>query len=93
MRKNCKRQNYALRRKSKCDNVCLRLGKREQNLYIAVRSLKPVLRRSAFQAHRTVFVDPDTACPVTIASLCSAFQALSINHALSKAWKGDDVCL
>ena len=32
-----------------------------------------------FQAHRAVLVDPDTACPVTIASLCSAFQALSIN--------------
>ena len=58
-----------------------------------MRSLKPVLRRSAFQAHRTVLVDPDTACPVTIASLCSAFQALSINHALRKAWKGDNVCL
>ena len=38
---------------------------------------EPVLGRSAFQAHRTVLVDPDTACPVTIASLCSAFQALN----------------
>ena len=40
---------------------------------------EPVLRRSAFQAHRTLLVEPGTSYPVTIASLCSAFQALSIN--------------
>ena len=34
-----------------------------------------VLRRSAFQAHRVCFVPPDTACPVTVAALRSAFQA------------------
>ena len=52
-----------------------------------------VLRRSAFQAHLSVIVDPDTSCPVTVALLRSAFQALSINHALRKAWKSDNVCL
>ena len=46
-RKNCKRQNHALRRKEKGDNVCLRLVKQEQNFCIAVRDWKPVLRRSA----------------------------------------------
>ena len=92
-RKNCKRQNHALRREWNSDNVCLRLEKWAESFCIAARVWKPVLWRSAFQAHRTVLVDPSTACPVTIASLCSAFQALSINHALSKAWKGDDVCL
>ena len=54
---------------------------------------EPVLRRSAFQAHLSVLVDPDTSCPVTVAALRSAFQALSINHALRKAWKSDNVCL
>ena len=34
-----------------------------------------VLWRSAFQAHRVCFVPPDTACPVTVATLRSAFQA------------------
>ena len=34
-----------------------------------------VLWRSAFQAHRVCFVPPDTVCPVTVASLRSAFQA------------------
>ena len=86
-RKNCKRQNHALRRKEKGDNVCLRLVKQEQNFCIAVRDWKPVLRRSAF------LVDPNTACPVTIASLCSAFQALSINHALRRERKSYNVCL
>ena len=52
-----------------------------------------VLRRSAFQAHLSVLVDPDTSCPVTVALLRSAFQALSINHALRKEWKSDNVCL
>ena len=54
---------------------------------------KPVLRRSAFQAHLSVLVNPDTSCPVTVAALRSAFQALSTNHALRKAWKSDNVCL
>ena len=35
-----------------------------------------VLRRSAFQAHLSVLVNPDTSCPVTVAALRSAFQAL-----------------
>ena len=35
-----------------------------------------VLWRSAFQAHRPRLAYPGTAYPVTIASLCSAFQAL-----------------
>ena len=52
-----------------------------------------VLRRSAFQAHLSVLVNPDTSCPVTVAALRSAFQALSTNHALRKAWKSDNVCL
>ena len=52
-----------------------------------------VLWRSAFQAHRVCFVPPDTSCPVTVAALRSAFQALSTNHALRKAWKSDNVCL
>ena len=34
-----------------------------------------VLWRSAFQAHRVCFVPPDTSCPVTVATLRSAFQA------------------
>ena len=54
---------------------------------------EPVLRRSAFQAHLSVLVNPDTSCPVTVAALRSAFQALSTNHALRKAWKSDNVCL
>ena len=37
----------------------------------------PVLWRSAFQAHRPHLAYPGTAYPVTIASLCSAFQALN----------------
>ena len=36
-----------------------------------------VLRRSAFQAHLSVLVNPDTSCPVTVAALRSAFQALN----------------
>ena len=52
-----------------------------------------VLRRSAFQAHLSVLVNPDTSCLVTVAALRSAFQALSTNHALRKAWKSDNVCL
>ena len=36
---------------------------------------EPVLRRSAYQAHLSVIVDPDTSCPVTVALLRSAFQA------------------
>ena len=54
---------------------------------------EPVLRRSAFQAHLSVLVNPDTSCPVTVAALRSAFQALSTNDALRKAWKSDNVCL
>ena len=34
-----------------------------------------VLRRSAFQAHLSVLVNPDTSCPVTVAALRSAFHA------------------
>ena len=34
-----------------------------------------VLWRSAFQAHRSRLAYPGTAYPVTIASLCTAFQA------------------
>ena len=33
--------------------------------------------RSAFQAHRPYFAYPRTSSPVTIAALCSAFQALT----------------
>ena len=40
------------------------------------RFLMPVLWRSAFQAHRFRIASPGTSYPVTIASLCSAFQAL-----------------
>ena len=36
-----------------------------------------VLWRSAFQAHRPRLAYPGTAYPVTIATLCSAFQALN----------------
>ena len=36
-----------------------------------------VLWRSAFQAHRPRLAFPGTAYPVTIATLCSAFQALN----------------
>ena len=36
-----------------------------------------VLWRSAFQAHRPRSVYPGTSYPVTIATLCSAFQALN----------------
>ena len=61
--------------------MCLK-GTTSQDMYgstpVAMYK-ESVLRRSAFQAHRAVLVDPDTACPVTIASLCSAFQALSTN--------------
>ena len=39
---------------------------------------RPVLWRSAFQAHRSRIAYPRTSSPVTIATLCSAFQALSI---------------
>ena len=34
-----------------------------------------VLWRSAFQAHRVSIFPPGTVCPVTVATLCSAFQA------------------
>ena len=64
--------------------MCLK-GTMSQNMYgsMPVAMYKePVLRRSAFQAHRSVLIDPDTSCPVTVALLRSAFQALSINHAL-----------
>ena len=44
---------------------------------IRERAKKPVLWRSAFQAHRPSHAFPGTAYPVTIASLCSAFQALN----------------
>ena len=36
-----------------------------------------VLWRSAFQAHRYRPANPSTSCPVTVASLRSAFQALN----------------
>ena len=36
-----------------------------------------VLWRSAFQAHRSCLAYPGTSYPVTIATLCSAFQALN----------------
>ena len=36
-----------------------------------------VLWRSAFQAHRALRAYPGTSYPVTIATLCSAFQALN----------------
>ena len=37
----------------------------------------PVLWRSAFQAHRPHIALPSTSCPVTVATLRSAFQALN----------------
>ena len=75
--------------------MCLK-GTTSQDMYgstpVAMYK-EPVLRRSAFQAHLSVLVNPDTSCPVTVAALRSAFQALSTNHALRKAWKSDNVCL
>ena len=74
--------------------MCLK-GTTSQDMYgstpVAMYK-EPVLRRSAFQAHLSVLVNPDTSCPVTVAALRSAFQALSINRALRKAWKSDNVC-
>ena len=75
--------------------MCLK-GTASQDMYGStpvVMYKEPVLRRSAFQAHLSVLVNPDTSCPVTVAALRSAFQALSTNHALRKAWKSDNVCL
>ena len=75
--------------------MCLK-GTTSQDMYgstpVAMYK-ESVLRRSAFQAHLSVLVNPDTSCPVTVAALRSAFQALSTNHALRKAWKSDNVCL
>ena len=66
--------------------MCLK-GTTSQDMYgstpVAMYK-EPVLRRSAFQAHLSVLVNPDTSCPVTVALLRSAFQALSINHALRR---------
>ena len=39
-----------------------------------------VLWRSAFQAHRPRSVYPRTSSPVTIATLCSAFQAQTLHE-------------
>ena len=75
--------------------MCLK-GTMSQDMYGSTPVViykEPVLRRSAFQAHLSVIVDPDTSCPVTVALLRSAFQALSINHALRREWNGDNVCL
>ena len=41
------------------------------------RERGPVLWRSAFQAHRSCTAYPRTSSPVTVATLRSAFQALS----------------
>ena len=56
-----------------------------------------VLWRSAFQAHRPHLAYPGTAYPVTIASLCSAFQALVLNEIFlstnrTNAMKGRAFC-
>ena len=41
-----------------------------------MEELLHVLWRSAFQAHRPRYVNPSTSCPVIVAALRSAFQAL-----------------
>ena len=57
--------------------MCLK-GTTSQDMYgstpVAMYK-ESVLRRSAFQAHLSVLVNPDTSCPVTVAALRSAFQA------------------
>ena len=51
------------------------------------RTARPFLWRSAFQARRVRSVPPDTACPVTIAALRSAFQALSTKKELGPLFR------
>ena len=50
----------------------------ESTAWKAVRLWRgKLLWRSAFQAHRLRLTCPRTSSPVTIATLCSAFQALN----------------
>ena len=51
---------------------------RRDSTPVAVNKLH-VLWRSAFQAHRALRAYPGTSYPVTIATLCSAFQARTLN--------------
>ena len=57
--------------------MCLK-GTTSQDMYgstpVAMYK-ESVLRRSAFQAHLSVLVNPHTSCPVTVAALRSTFQA------------------
>ena len=61
-------------RKKQLQQFCL-----EGSTPVAVNKLH-VLWRSAFQAHRSRIDYPRTSSPVTIATLCSAFQAQTLHE-------------
>ena len=54
------------------------------NVGIMGRKRGHVLGRSAFQAHHTFCTHPRTSSPVTVALICSAFQALNTH--------GNEIC-
>ena len=58
---------------------------RRDSTPVAVNKLH-VLWRSAFQAHRALRAYPGTSYPVTIATLCSAFQAQML-HGYEQIYK------
>ena len=71
-------------RKKQLQQFCL-----EGSTPVAVNKLH-VLWRSAFQAPRSRIDNPGTSYPVTIATLCSAFQALNAQSPFNAGYVTDE---